>query len=348
MVSANALPVTRSALASARLAHRKLQRRSVLQDVGIFAPRLSTLSRPLPKGTWCSHMHVVEPEKFPLDAKAQYQPHPHTLADARSFFDPIGIKNMVIVQPSIYANDNSCTLDALRELTPQHGRAVVQFDPKTIKQRILDEWHNLGVRGVRVNLVSVGRELSEDDLRAELSEYADVIRRLDWVLEIYIPLKMATALEKIVPELDVKVCIDHFGQPILPTPYDPTKAIKPYDLPGFTSLVNMLQASTWVSVFTKEQPNLLTQNSQVKLSGQYRISNDPEMRDLEPLAMELLKMAPNRVVFATDWPHTRFENVDTKPFIEACFRWCGDGTGLAEKLFVTNAEELWDVPPSIV
>ena len=295
----------------------------------MHASKLSTLSRSLPKGTWCSHMHIVEPEKFPLDAKAQYQPHPHTMADARSFFDPLGIQKMVIVQPSIYANDNSCTLNALRDLTPKYGRAVVQFDPRTIKQRVLDDWHGLGVRGVRVNLVSVGRQLSEQDLRAELTEYADVIRRLDWVLEVYIPLKMATMLEKIVPELDVKVCIDHFGQPTLPAPYDPTKAIRPYDLTGFTSLVNLLQGNTWV-----------------KLSGQYRISKEPELRDLEPIAMELLKMAPDRVVFATDWPHTRFDNIDTKPFIEACFKWCGDGTGLTEKLFVSNAEELWDVPPS--
>lgn len=329
MFSLRPLPVTKSALASARQALLASRRLGVISRGGVFVANLSSLSRSLPKGAWCSHMHIVEPDKFPLDAKAQYQPQAHTITDARSHYDPLGIKNLVIVQPSIYGNDNSCTLDALRALTPRHGRAVVQFDPKTIKQRVLDEWHDLGVRGVRVNLVSVGRELNEQELRAELTEYAEVIRRLDWVLELYIPLKMATMLERIVPGLDVKVCIDHFGQPTLPAPYDPSKAVKPYDLPGFTSLVNLLQGHTWV-----------------KMSGQYRISKDPELRDLEPIAMELLRMGPDRVVFATDWPHTRFENVDTKSFIEACFRWCGEGTGLTEKLFVTNAEELWDVPPS--
>lgn len=303
-----------------------VQRPEAFNPSRILVSKMSTLSRPLPKGTWDSHMHIVDPHKFPLDSKARYTPHPHTTTDARTFYEPFGIKNCVIVQPSIYANDNSCTLDALRALGPRHGRAVVQFDPKAIPQWTLDDWHQLGVRGVRVNLVSVGRELNEQELRAELMEFADVIRRLDWVLEVYIPLKMATILEKIVPELDVKVCIDHFGQPTLPFLYDASKAVKPYDLPGFTSLVNLLQGDTWV-----------------KMSGQYRISKDPEMRDLEPIAMELLKMAPNRVVFATDWPHTRFENVDSIPFIEACFRWCGEGTGLAERLFVRNAEELWDV-----
>jgi predicted TIM-barrel fold metal-dependent hydrolase len=321
--------IKKNALAAARKAHCVSRRLGVFIQGGIPVSRLSTLSRPLPAGTWCSHMHIVD-NRFPFAPTAQYAPHPHTVADARTFFEPLGIKNYVIVQPSIYANDNSCTIDALRAFGPRHGRAVVQFDPKAgVVQRVLDEWHELGVRGVRVNLVSVGRVLGEQELRSELMAYADVIRRLDWVLEVYIPLTMVTILERIVPELCVKVCIDHFGQPTLPTPSDSSKAVKPYDLPGFVSLINLLQGDTWV-----------------KMSGQYRISKDPEMRDLEPIAMELLKMAPDRVVYATDYPHTRFEDIDSVPFIEACFRWCGEDTGLAEKLFVKNAEELWDVPPS--
>ena len=271
-------------------------------------------------------MHIVEPERFPLQADAKYKPHPHTLEDARAFYDNFGIKNMVIVQPSIYGNDNSCTLQALRELTPKHGRAVIQFDPKKIDEKTLRKWHEMGARAVRVNLVSVGREVTGDELRQELEQYAKVIRPLDWVLQLYIPLKLAKPLEDVIPQLGVKVCIDHFGSPALPSPYDPSKAVRPYDLPGFESLVRLLQGHTWV-----------------KISGQYRISKDPNWRDLDALGRELIKEAPNRVIYASDWPHTRFENIDSVPFIEMCYEWCGEGTGLREKLFVKNAEELWDV-----
>ena len=271
-------------------------------------------------------MHIVEPSRFPLHADARYQPQPHTLEDARAFYDKFGIQNMVIVQPSIYGNDNSCTLQALRDLTPKHGRAVVQFDPKTINEKTLREWHEIGVRAVRVNLVSVSREVTASELRQELEQYAKVIRPLDWVLQLYIPLKLATPLEDVIPKLGVKVCIDHFGSPSLPSPYDPSKAIKPYELPGFESLVELLQRHTWV-----------------KISGQYRISKDPEYRDLNAIGRELIKEAPKRVVYASDWPHTRFENIDSVPFIEMCYGWCGAKTGLRERLFVKNAEELWDV-----
>ena len=271
-------------------------------------------------------MHIVEPERFPLQANAQYKPHAHTLAQAQDFYKPLGIENMVIVQPSIYANDNACTLQALRDLTSKHGRAVVQFDPAVVDSETLQEWHDLGVRGVRVNMVSVGREVSAEELRKELEAYAKVIKPYDWVLELFVPLKLVQSLEDIVPALGVKVCIDHFGWPTLPELYDPSKAIKPYELPGFESLVKLAQKQTWI-----------------KISAPYRLTKDPDMRVLDAIGRELIKECSERVVYATDWPHTRFENIDSVPFIEKCFEWCGKGTGLEEKLFRTNAEELWDV-----
>ncbi|KAI1618957.1 hypothetical protein EDD37DRAFT_292659 [Exophiala viscosa] len=287
------------------------------------------ISRPLPKGIWDSHMHVVEPEKFPLHPSAKYKPHAHTLADARTFYAQFGIDNMVLVQPSIYANDNSCMLAALRELTPKHGRAVVGLDPHKMDPDTTQKWHALGVRGARVNLVSVEREVSESELRSELQAYARVLKPLDWVLQLYIPLHLAVPLEKIVPDLGVKVCIDHFGWPSLPEPYDPSQALDPYGLNGFESLVTLLQRNTWV-----------------KLSAPYRLSKDPDMRDLDPIGRELIKEARDRVVYATDWPHTRYDDIDSVPFIERCFEWCGADTGLIEKLFRDNAEELWDAPAS--
>ncbi|EXJ66844.1 uncharacterized protein A1O5_10039 [Cladophialophora psammophila CBS 110553] len=276
-------------------------------------------------------MHVVDPTRFPLTANAQYKPHPHTLADAKAFYSKYGIENMVLVQPSIYGDDNSCMLEALDELTPQHGRAVVGLNPETIDTETLEKWHAIGVRGARLNLVSVSREVNEDELRAELQSYAKALRPFNWVLQLYVPLKLALPLVHIVPDLGVKVCIDHFGSPVLPQQFDPSVTIYPYDMKGFASLVNLLQdGRTWV-----------------KLSAPYRLSKDPEMRDLDPVGRELVIKGADRVVYATDWPHTRFENIDSEPFIEKCYEWCNDDPALVEKLFRTNAEKLWDVSSGI-
>lgn len=278
-------------------------------------------------------MHVVDPDNYPLAADAQYTPTPHTLSDAMSFYSTIHINSMVFVQPSIYGNDNSCMLDALRTIGPRRGRAVVAFDPSSTPAHTLREWHAIGVRGVRLNLQSVGREMEAEELCATLLQYAKAIRPLHWVLQLYVPLKMATSLETIVPRLGVRVCLDHFGHPPLPDPAAGelyTTSGDPYTLPGFGSLINLLrQGSTYV-----------------KLSAPYRISKQEGERDLEPLARELLKVAGKRsVVFATDWPHTRFAGLDIRPFIERVLEWCGDDHELVERLFRGNAEDLWDVKP---
>jgi predicted TIM-barrel fold metal-dependent hydrolase len=289
------------------------------------------LSDRIPPNSWDSHMHVVDPDNYPLAADAQYTPTPHTLSHAMSFYSTIGINSMVFVQPSIYGNDNSCMLDALRTVGPHRGRAVVAFDPSTIPSQTLQEWHAIGVRGVRLNLQSVGKEMDAAEFAATLQQYARVIRPFHWVLQLYVPLKMATSLEKIVPDLGVRVCLDHFGHPLLPDPAAEelyTVSGDPYTLPGFGSLMSLLkQGSTYV-----------------KLSAPYRISKQEGQRDLEPLARELLGVAGKRsVVFATDWPHTRFAGLDIRPFVERVLEWCGKDQELKERLFRGNAEDLWDV-----
>jgi len=271
-------------------------------------------------------MHVVGSEKqYALSASAQYKPHPHGLTDYDSAISAsLGITNMVLVQPSIYGTDNSCLIDALRELTPTRGRGVVEIDPRAISQSQLREWHDLGVRGLRLNLKSIGKVLSETELRRELSLYAEICRPLNLVLEIFLPLAEVTHLESIIPQLGIKICIDHYGAPDMPSPFNPT-TFDPLSLPGFDSLIKLLKSrQTWV-----------------KISAPYRLTKDPRMRDLERITRMLLDVAGNRLVYATDWPHTRFENIDPKPFAKACLDWCDGDKLLIDKLFKKNAEELW-------
>jgi predicted TIM-barrel fold metal-dependent hydrolase len=274
-------------------------------------------------------MHVVEPKAFPICPKAVYQPTTHTLEDALYFESKLGVENLVFVQPSIYGTDNSCLLAALAKLGPSRGRGVVVVDPDTIQQETLDEWHALGVRGLRVNLQSVGKVMDQTELEQELLRHADVARPRNWIIEMYVPLKMVPMLETIVPRLGVTVCIDHFGSPELSSiswaretlPFDP------YTLPGFDSLISLIRQGT----------------TYIKVSAPYRLTKDRHMRDLKAMAREFLSAAPDRVIYATDWPHTRFTGVDISPFTEWCLELSTHEPGLAEKLFRTNTERMLDV-----
>jgi predicted TIM-barrel fold metal-dependent hydrolase len=80
------------------------------------------------------------------------------------------------------------------------------------------------------------------------------------------------------------------------------------------------------------------------LSAPYRIAAQSDYSDLDPIAKEVIRIAGNsHVVFATDWPHTRFEGLDIKPWMKKVVGWCGEDEHLKGRLFRGNAEDLWDV-----
>ncbi|KAK7991405.1 hypothetical protein PG988_000199 [Apiospora saccharicola] len=281
-------------------------------------------------------MHVLDP-RFPLDSSAVYKPsHFHTSQDAVTFErDVAGLDGVVIVQPSIYGHDNSCTLSALKALGgPDRARAVVSFDPETVEQSTLKEWHVLGVRGVRLNLQSGGAAPPAiEELEATIRKYANAIRTLGWVLQIYASLPTIAKLEPLLldgaEELGVRVCIDHMGHPNLKASHSAyTETGDPYTIPGFASLVRLLESgNTWT-----------------KLSAAYRFSaSEDGFSDAAPVAKELLRVAGrSRVVFATDWPHTRFEGLDIRPWIRTVLiDLCEKDEALIERVFRGNAEELW-------
>jgi predicted TIM-barrel fold metal-dependent hydrolase len=290
-----------------------------------ISSKSSGISQRMPAHAWDCHMHVTSPE-YPLAVGAAYVPSLHNLQHAMKFESSIGLSNIVLVQPSIYGNDNSCLLDALKAIGPQHGRGVVGIDPDTIDLATLQEWHKLGVRGVRLNLKSNNTKFTEEDLRDTLHRYANAIKPLNWVLELFIGMEDIPILERVAGDLGVQICIAHFGAPKLPAMAKRTYPLDPYKLTGFDSLANMLRGgNTWL-----------------KFSAAYRFEEDPEMRGIEAVAVELLKIAGDKMVFASDWPHTRFDGLDVKPFVERCLQWT-DAARLTEEVFTLNARKLWDV-----
>lgn len=109
---------------------------------------MSSTANPLsfiPPDAFDSHMHVIEPEVFPLSETRVYTPPPAPLSRALDVLLP----QLCIVQPSIYGLDNACTLAALRKLSTDRAVAVIVVDPDAVTKEQMDEWDAAGVRGVR-------------------------------------------------------------------------------------------------------------------------------------------------------------------------------------------------------
>src|SRR5580693_5733561 len=92
------------------------------------------------------HHHIYD-AKYPADPRSTLRPGDASVEDYRALQRRIGTSRNVIVQPSTYGTDNSCTLDALVAFGPTaHAVAVVDT---TVSDAELKRMNGLGVRGIR-------------------------------------------------------------------------------------------------------------------------------------------------------------------------------------------------------
>ncbi|WP_243410198.1 amidohydrolase family protein [Pokkaliibacter plantistimulans] len=238
-------------------------------DAGPRRPRL-----PIPLGACDCHMHVFWPElQRPFTPHRSYTPPPSSLQDYMRVMDKLGLSRAVVVQPSVYGTDNHVTLETLRQ-GGDRFRGVVVIDPDTPMNELL-RMHALGVRGVRINLLFKSG-VAVSDVRTLAAKVAP----LGWHLQILLDVSEFSDIEASLGRLPVPVVIDHMGH--LPPEFGPQH-------PGFVSMLRLLErGQLWV-----------------KLSGAERISADrwPYI-DVRPLAETLLATNPERLLWASDWPHT--------------------------------------------
>lgn len=183
----------------------------------------------------------------------------------------IGCERAVLVQPSVYGTDNSMIADAIKSGTfPLRGVAVVSED---IADRALEDLHAAGFRGIRINTAS-----GTPGLKLEHApRLAARIKPLGWHLQFY--MNFHPEFEAQLAKLPVNIVIDHFGR---------IPAAGGVGAPRFQALLRLLRRGhCWA-----------------KLMGPYFVSDtNPRYPDLVPFAQAMVKAAPERVVWGTDWPH---------------------------------------------
>ncbi|HEX7928650.1 MAG TPA: amidohydrolase family protein, partial [bacterium] len=116
----------------------------------------ATPARPklkMPPSACDTHMHIYDP-RYPFAPGAVITPPPATVADYRSLQQRLGLERVVIVQPSGYGLDNSCTLYATAALG-KNARCVVVVDD-TVTDAELERLTKAGARGIRFFMLPGG------------------------------------------------------------------------------------------------------------------------------------------------------------------------------------------------
>jgi predicted TIM-barrel fold metal-dependent hydrolase len=233
------------------------------------------------------------------------------------FQNRIGTSRTVIVNPSTYGVDNRCTLEALKRMGSS-ARAVVVVDTD-IPDAELKAMAAIGATGVRVNFVSP--QSWGETTAARLETTAKRIAGLGWHVQIYATADQIVQLQPVLMRLPTPLVIDHLGR--LP----PDVGV---EHPAYSVIRTLLdKGRTWV-----------------KLSGAYlnTKSGPPDYPDATKMAQAYARVAPERVVWGSDWPHRGEKHMpDDANLLDLLLTWVPD-EGTRRRILVENPQMLYGFP----
>jgi D-galactarolactone isomerase len=224
-----------------------------------------------PQGTCDTHIHFYDPN-LPV-APGASMPGEFTVPEYQALQAKLGMERVIVVQPNAYADDNSLTLESMKKLGKSaKGVAVVKAD---VKDAELERLTKAGIAAVRI-MTLPGGMLHFDVMDQVVAR----VHPFGWHANIQLDGRNLPKFEAQIKRLPGKFVIDHTGKFLEPVSPDSKE---------FRSLLNLVD----------------TGRCWVKLSAPYETSKTgaPKYEDVSRLARALVKQAPERMLWASNWPH---------------------------------------------
>jgi len=264
----------------------------------------------MPAGACDTHMHFYN-ARFPAAEGALIRPPDAWVEDYRALQQRLGLQRVVVVQPTTFGRDNSCQLAAM-EAFGDAARGVMVVDDTATDEDLADLTAR-GVRGVRFHMLP-GGALPWDLLEAVAAR----VYEHGWHVQLQLNgRELADRLDRLLALLGGLV-VDHVGRfmdPVAP------------DHQSFRALLALLD----------------TGRCWVKLSAPYESSKTgpPDYSDVMPLARALVAHAPDRMLWASNWPHPgQKAPPDEALLLGLLDRWVDD-TDTRQRILVDNPAALY-------
>jgi D-galactarolactone isomerase len=272
------------------------------------APRVAT-----PPGACDTHIHFYDFKRFPARPGTPTPPDA-SVEDYRKFQAWLGLERAVVVQANAYGDNNTLAIDAVAALGGERARAVVVVRPG-VAETELDRLSNAGARAVRF-MALLGGTLSWD----QMDEVAARVHPFGWHALVQLDGRELAEREAQIRRLPCPFVIDHIGKFLEPVGTDH---------PGFKALLRLLE----------------TGRCWVKIAAAYETSKKggPDYADVAPLARALIRAAPERMIWASNWPHAQADKVgypDDVGWLDLLGDWAGDET-TRRKILVDNPARLY-------
>ena len=224
-----------------------------------------------------SQFHVLgSPDRYPVRPGAAYQMPSATYEAALRMHRKLGIERGIVVQTTTYGADHRVVTDALAALGPNYRGCANALVFETATDADLAALHDAGVRGARFSFrQALGAVLSDEAYDRALGK----IKELGWYVKIQPESNGIISSASKYENLKLPVLIDHMARP------DPSAG---KDDPNLKKMLELLKKGNfWVMLSLGEKTS----------------KNGYPWDDVIPIARAYIEAAPDRCVWASDWPH---------------------------------------------
>lgn len=288
-----------------------------MADYHPFHPNPRVPARMPPPGTIDSQFHVLGPaDKYPVRPGAAYEMPSATWEAARRVHQTLGISRGIVVQTTTYGADHSVVLDGLAALGPGYKGCANALVFDDADDAYLEQLHAAGVRGARFSFrQALGAVLSREAFERAVGK----LRELGWYMKIQPEQSGIVESAHWFEHLDLPILIDHMGRA--------DAALGPDRDPNIAKLRQLLaRGNFWV---------MLSLGEKISKTG-------APYDDVVPLARALIDAAPDRCVWASDWPHpvSKQPPPNDADLLELMYRYVRDEAEL-RKIMVDNPSKLF-------
>lgn len=264
-----------------------------------------------PKGACDTHIHIYD-DRYPLAPTAVAPPPKGGVEEYRAVQRRLGLERAVVVQPSAYGTDNRCTVEAIRGLGVERTRGIAVVD-RNVADKDLEALTRAGVVGARF-LMMPGGAIGWDQLDAIAARVAEH----GWHVQLQLDGRTLPERIEQVRGWTNTVVVDHVG-----------KFLEPVEVgdAAFRCLLDLVERDrAWV-----------------KLSAPYEVSKagPPHWDDVGALAKALVRRAPDRMLWASNWPHPSVKTPpDDADLLDLLLEWAEDDR-IRRRILVENPDQLY-------
>lgn len=265
-----------------------------------------------PAGATDCHMHLYLPG-YTAQPGGPNIAELATVEDYRKVQRRLSLERVVVTQSNAYQFDNRAVLESIAQIGQRDARAIVAVRPEATDSEI-DAFNSQGARGARIMQLP-GGAVGLD----QLAEVEARIRPFGWHLMVQFNGRQINDYLSTLKAIQTDYIIDHIGKFMDPVEADDARVDRIAEL--------LDRGNAWI-----------------KICGGYETSltGGPAYEDVGPIAKRLIKHAPERVLWGSNWPHVglpREHYPDDAEQLDVLLHWADEST--RQKILVDNPAALY-------